>query len=356
MGYFKKGAIALACAMSFFTSTVHAAKNEINVFYFTLNDLFLSQLSVELQNTAISKRIRLRQHDANVDAKTQIEQVKKVLETQGNHHPILVNPVDTETAHVLLELAKDHDTPIIFFNRNPDMTNFGSFDKAWFIGSNEQDAGTIQAQIVLSYLKTHPDADKNKDGKINYLIFQGEPAHQDTAIRTNAFISTMRDSQYKLKAIDSVYAQLDAVKAQSKMTYIMNNLSPDNIELIVSNNDAMALGVIHALHKFGYNFPRGVGVNVPEADNRNPKAMGATMPKVPYIPVVGIDALPEAIDAVERCSMLGTVYNDANAIADVAMRIANLYLNDIPITYERIGYPVDDRIIDIPYVRVCRCQ
>ena len=354
MGYFKKGAIALACAMSFFTSTVHAAKNEINVFYFTLNDLFLSQLSVELQNTAISKRIRLRQHDANVDSKTQIEQVKKVLETQGNHHPILVNPVDTETAHVLLELAKDHDTPIIFFNRNPDMTNFSSFDKAWFVSSNAQDAGKIQAQIVISYLTNHPDADKNKDGKINYLIFQGDPAHHDTAIRTNSFINTMRDSQYKLKAIDSVYAHWDAAKAQSKMTYIMNSLSPESIELIVSNNDAMALGVIHALYKFGYNIPRGV--NVPEANNSNPKAMRATMPKVPYIPVVGIDALPEAIDAVERGTMLGSVYNDANAVADVAMRIANLYLNDIPITYERIGYPVDDRIIDIPYVRVCRCQ
>lgn len=354
MGYFKKGVLALACCMSFLVSTVQAAKNEVHVFYFTLNDMFMSQLSIELQNTAIAKRIKLHQHDANVDAKTQIEQVKHVLETQDKNNPILVNPVDTDTAYVLLELAKDHDTPIIFFNRNPDMTNFSSFDKAWFVGSNAEDAGKIQAQIVISYLQTHPNADKNQDGKINYLIFQGDPAHHDTAIRTNAFINTMRDSQFKLKAIDSIYANWDSNKAQNKMSYIMNHISPNNIELIVSNNDAMALGAIHALYKVGYNIPRGV--NVSDDDNSNPKAMGATMPKMPYIPVVGIDALPEAIDAVERGTLLGSVYNDANATADVAMRIANLYIYNIPITQERIGYALDDHIIQIPYVRVCRGQ
>ncbi|NOW06708.1 substrate-binding domain-containing protein [Clostridium beijerinckii] len=50
--------------------------------------------------------------------------------------------------------------------------------------------------------------------------------------------------------------------------------SPTAIEVIISNNDAMAIGAIEALQKYGYN----------KEDKSN------------YVSVVGIDVLPEAKD------------------------------------------------------------
>ena len=97
----------------------------------------------------------------------------------------------------------------------------------------------------------------------------------------------------------------------------------------------MALGAINALQAEGYNIP-----NTPAGDHSK------------YIPVVGIDALPQALDAVERGTMIGTVLNDYTAVADVMMRITEAYLNGEQITDEVLGYTTHEHIIDVPYVKV----
>ena len=66
------------------------------------------------------------------------------------------------------------------------------------------------------------------------------------------------------------------------------------IEAIISNNDAMAIGAIKALQKYGYN----------KGD------------KSKYIPVVGIDGIPEAKDLINKGIMTGTVSQDPNETAE----------------------------------------
>lgn len=60
----------------------------------------------------------------------------------------------------------------------------------------------------------------------------------------------------------------------------------DKIEAIISNNDAMAIGAIEALQKYGYN----------KED------------KSKYIPVFGIDGIPAAKDLINKGVMTGTVF------------------------------------------------
>ena len=91
------------------------------------------------------------------------------------------------------------------------------------------------------------------------------------------------------------------------MAGIIDKVGINNIEVVVANNDAMALGAILALQADGYNLP--------DAQDKSK-----------FIPVVGIDGLPAALDAVERGTMIGTVFNDYNSTADVMVRIATAYL------------------------------
>lgn len=341
-------AALLGCA----SSSAQAKNDDVSVFYFSLNDNFISQLSIDLQNNAIDKRIKLRQYDANSDGKLQNEQIKNVLAKAKSQNPIMVNPVNDENGYEILELAKKYDTPVIFFNRKPNLENFDTYDKAWYVGSDPKCAGEIQARIVTDYLRNHPEADKNKDGKINYVIFQGEPSHNDTSLRTTSFIEAMKKTEFKLKAIESVYADWNASIAENHMISIVRNARPENIELVVSNNDAMALGAITALQKAGYNLPHVLHTNQKETPNPKSIDLGHAAADIPFIPVVGIDAIPAAIDAVERGTMLGTVYNDSNTTSDVVIRLAYAYIHGIEITDEFLGYPVASRMVDIQYRRV----
>ncbi|HTN84207.1 MAG TPA: hypothetical protein VL242_10990 [Sorangium sp.] len=42
----------------------------------------------------------------------------------------------------------------------------------------------MQGEILVDYWKAHPEADRNKDGKIQYVMLTGEPGHQDALLRT----------------------------------------------------------------------------------------------------------------------------------------------------------------------------
>jgi len=68
----------------------------------------------------------------------------------------------------------------------------------------------------------------------------------------------------------------------------------DKIEAIIANNDAMAIGAIEALQKYGYNKGN----------------------KEKNILVVGLDAIPEARYLVNKGFMTGAVIQDARAEAE----------------------------------------
>ena len=72
----------------------------------------------------------------------------------------------------------------------------------------------------------------------------------------------------------------------------------DDIELVIANNDDMALGAISALQGAGYN-----------------KQGGKT------IPVFGVDATEAAKSAIANGSMMGTIKQDAEGMADVIVKI-----------------------------------
>ena len=128
-----------------------------------------------------------------------------------------------------------------------------------------------------------------------------------TVIQNREIIQHISDRSKELM----VKSQIDWVKNMGlnpkiNLTYNAPTLiivSGNKIEAIISNNDAMAIGAIKSLQKYGYNL------------GNNSK----------YIPVVGIDALPEAQELIKQGLMTGTVIQDphehANAIYTIGMNL-----------------------------------
>ena len=94
-----------------------------------------------------------------------------------------------------------------------------------------------------------------------------------------------------------------AAQGQEYMQTILTQYSEANgnmVELVIANNDDMALGAIAALQAAGYNKNDG----------------GKT------IPVFGVDATAAAQEAIAAKSMTGTIKQDAVGMANAVVQIA----------------------------------
>ena len=155
--------------------------------------------------------------------------------------------------------------------------------------------GTEKKALILS-----PRVDKNGDGVIQYLMFEGEAGHQDAIVRTEYSVNTLMQQGIPMEKLSYAIANWSRAEAQSKMMQFYPEFQ-DRIELILSNNDDMALGVLDAYDKIGL-----------------PKD------KRPFI--YGIDGTTVGLEAVKKGNLMGTVYNDeqgqAKALFQLAYRLA----------------------------------
>ena len=179
---------------------------------------------------------------------------------------------------------------------------------------------TEKKALILS-----PRVDKNGDGVIQYLMFEGEAGHQDAIVRTEYSVNTLMQQGIPMEKLSYAIANWSRAEAQSKMMQFYPEFQ-DRIELILSNNDDMALGVLDAYDKIGL-----------------PKD------KRPFI--YGIDGTVVGLEAVKKGNLMGTVYNDEQGQAKALFQLAY-----------RLGTgkkgPEDEgenkKIIRLPYQKVRR--
>ena len=246
---------------------------------------------------------------------TQNEQVDTFI-TKGVN-ALIVNPVDLTAAGPIITKAKD--------------AGMNSYDQAWYVGCKAEQSGTMSGEIIADYFTANPDADKNGDGTIQYVMLQGEPGHQDATLRSEYAPKAIEEAGFKVEQLAADTAMWDKVKATDLMAAFISSQSLDKIEAVLCNNDDMALGAIEALKAEGYN----------SGDASK------------YIPVVGVDATNPALEAMKEGSLLGTVLNDATSQGNASVNIAVAAAQGKEITEENIGYPVtDDKYVWIDYVKV----
>lgn len=231
---------------------------------------------------------------------TQNEQVDYFLTQQ--YDIVCVNIVDRTAAAVIIDKAQAADIPVIFFNREPVKEDLLRWDEAYYVGAPAEDSGTMQGEIVLNVWRQDPSLiDKDGDGVIQYVVLEGEPGHQDALLRTENSVKVLTQAGVPVEKLDSTSALWQRGVAKTKMIEWLEQ-ADKQIELVLANNDDMALGAIDAYE---------------EKDLiRNQK---------PFI--VGVDATPPALEAMGEGLLDGTVYNDgagqAKTMIDLAYAVAN---------------------------------
>ncbi|EFI7838242.1 galactose/glucose ABC transporter substrate-binding protein MglB [Escherichia coli] len=165
--------------------------------------------------------------------------------------------------------------------------------------------------------------DLNKDGQIQFVLLKGEPGHPDAEARTTYVIKELNDKGIKTEQLQLDTAMWDTAQAKDKMDAWLSGPNANKIEVVIANNDAMAMGAVEAL----------------KAHNKS------------SIPVFGVDALPEALALVKSGALAGTVLNDANNQAKATFDLAK-NLADGKGAADGTNWKIDNKVVRVPYVGV----
>lgn len=296
---------------------------------YKFDDTFMTGVRNAMEEMALTTGAKLEIVDSQNKQPTQNEQVDTYI-TKGVT-ALAINAVDRTAAGPILDKAKAENLPIVFLNREPEADVMQSYDKVWYVGAKAEESGTMSGEIIADYFKANTGADKNGDGKIQYVMLTGEPGHQDATLRTEFSVKAIEGAGFEVEKLAEDTAMWDKVKATDLMKAFIASHGLDKIEAVLANNDDMALGAIEALKAEGYN----------------------TGDASKYIPVVGVDATAPALAAMEDGSLLGTVLNDATNQGIATVSIAEMASIGSDISADTIGYEVTDgKYVWIPYVKV----
>lgn len=244
---------------------------------------------------------------------------------------LAINPVDRTAAGVIIEKAKRANIPVVFFNREPLPEDMKKWDKVYYVGAKAEESGTMAGQLMADYWKAHKEADRNKDGVMQYIMLKGEPGHQDAELRTKFSIMAVTAAGIKVEKLAEDTAMWNRVQGQEKMAAFLA-AHGDKIEAVFANNDDMALGAIEALKAAGY-FKGGK-----------------------FMPVVGVDATAPALKALEDGTLLGTVLNDAKNQGKATFFLAYVLAQGQIPTKANTGYALDGKYVWVPYKKITKAN
>lgn len=289
-------ALALLCVLAGGCSREAGTPTiRIGVALYQQDDTFISTVVQNLEQLAKAEeqargiKINLNLADGRSSQAVQNEQVDRFL-NQG-YDVICVNIVDRTAAAVIVDKAQAAGVPVIFFNREPVEEDLGRWEKAYYVGSKADRAGRLQGELVQKAWQENPAAlDRSGDGVVQYVMLEGEPGHQDALLRTEYCVKTLTDAGVATEKLANYNADWQRGQASIRMQQWLEQYG-GQIEVVFANNDDMALGAIDAC-----------------------LAAGMTEEELPF--VVGVDATPPALEAVEAGTLKGTVQNDAAGQAE----------------------------------------
>ncbi len=223
--------------------------------------------------------------------------------------------------------------PVIFFNRQPSDPTTGEIqmdvmewnDKTYYVGFDAAGGGAVQGQLIVDYLASADPAviDRNGDGVIGYVLCIGDVGHNDSKARTQGIreaLGTWNGSTdpgqaqegsanvggTEMKVVELASMAMTGLDGSTwnanAATDAMLNWATslgDQIDMVVSNNDGMAMGCLQAS-----NYPEGV-------------------------PIFGYDANADAIEAIGAGRLTGTVSQNVDAQATATLQVIRNLLDGL---------------------------
>lgn len=190
---------------------------------------------------------------------------------------IMLQIANTAIASSIDSYVKANNIPTLYYNIKPTTLRDGTYS---YVGMNEKSVGYIQVQEVL----------KVRD-RGNAVILLGDPNNEATLLRTSSIMESVSNTQIKILATAQGNWYDNIAESLMEKWISLNN----DIDIVFSNNDDMAVGSIRAIEKAGKN----LGTNIGE------------------IMVLGVDATANGIQYIKDGKMYATVKQDSKLEAKI---------------------------------------
>lgn len=313
-----------------FNNNVYASPNvskgtpvKIAVFFDNSNAMYISLLKQNLERIEKENesKVKFTFFDAKDNQSIQNESIEKALTEDFDLFIISIITPNVKEVEDTLRKVWQKNIPVIL-NPDPaqDIINLlRNYPKLVVIGANFEQSGTMEGKILVNEWNSKKELiDKNHDGKLQYVMLKGRIGSPLTYLRTKYSIFALNEAGIKTEEIASSNCEWlqDCAKSSIESLFLKYG---NKIEAVISNNDAMAVGAVEALQKYGYN----------KGD------------KEATIPVVGIDGMPAAKDLIQKGFMTGTVVVEPHDLAEALYAIGmNLATGRQPL--ENTNYKFDD--------------
>ena len=224
------------------------------------------------------------------------------------------------------------DKPLVFFNRQPsdpttgkiDMAAMNWNDKTYYVGFDAAGGGSVQGKLITDFLaQADASIDRNGDGILGYVLCIGDVGHNDSKARTEGIRKalgtwagttdpiTVQEGSVTIGGTTFKVVELEgkAMTGTDGSTWNANAATEamggwatkfaDQIDMVISNNDGMAMGCLQAS-----NYPAGV-------------------------PIFGYDANADAIEAIGKGVLTGTVSQNVDAQATATLLVLRNLLDGL---------------------------
>lgn len=233
----------------------------VGIAAYNMEDEYLSDMIYELANQMDaydfgSSRVVYEIFDAEGSVRRQDRQLQYMC--QQDFDVLIVNLVKPSLAANFLNMAANNKKKVILFNREVDEKDMSISDNIWYVGTDGYKAGEIQGKMIVDAIDGNIYSDSNGNGKIDYILVEGEPTHFDSIRRTKGFLeSTMNLPMNQLEDISADWSREMACEELKKL----DRETVTETEIVVCNNDDMALGVADFYSLMDMEPPIIIGIN-----------------------------------------------------------------------------------------------
>lgn len=208
--------------------------------------------------------------DANDDSARMVADVENFI-AQGVK-AVIIHPTDRQTVRPIAKKLEKAGIPLIVVNRRPNDEDMNLVKT--YVGSEEIQGGHIQGEIIAKLLN-------GKEGKVGILM---GPLGLDGQINRTAGNKEIFDKHANINVILEQEGKWDRAKGLEITEDWLQSASKPNV--IVANNDEMAIGALLATRKAGYKDEDFI--------------------------IVGLDGTPDALEYLGQ-GLDATVLQDAKA-------------------------------------------
>ena len=255
----------------------------VGVAIYQYNDNFMTLYRQEIENYFKTLETDTVKYNVTmVDGKNDMGEQSNQIDTfiTQKMDVIICNLVQTSSAEVIIDKVVAAGIPLVLINREPlgdngDESYPGIINNptVCYVGADARQSGTYQGEIVLAL---DNKGDINGDGVVSYVMVVGDPENPDAQYRTEFSIKALTDAGVQVKELVKNVGNWDQTKGQE-----------------------IAAAAIEAAG-------RVVGEDI-------------------YL--LGVDALDECQEMVQKGTMTGTVLNDhigqSHTAVDVAVKALN---------------------------------